>query len=99
MILLGMDVVTTTPMRASVFSVSDMRWILPKFLEQHKLTAYRLARAVDRKRENTIYRLAREETDPASVNFDVLKEILDALRELTGKNVQVTDLIQYIPDD
>lgn len=86
-------------MRATVLPVSVMRWTLPQYLEQHGLTAYKLARIVDRKRENTIYRLAREETDPSSVNFDVLKEILDGLRELTGKNVQITDLISYTPDN
>jgi DNA-binding Xre family transcriptional regulator len=99
MILLGMNIATSTPMRASVFPVSAMRWMLPEFLVRHGLTAYKLARVVDRKRENTIYRLARDETDPSSVNFDVLKEILDGLRELTGKNVQVSDLISYTPDE
>ncbi len=50
-------------------------------------------------RANTIYRLARDETDPSSVIFDVLKEVLDGLRELTGENIQVTDLISYAPDE
>ena len=86
-------------MRATVFPVSAMRWSLPEYLKQNGLNAYKLARIVDRKRENTIYRLAREEIDPSSVNFDVLKEILDGLRELTGKDVQVSDLIRYTPDN
>ncbi len=85
-------------MRASVFPVSVVRWMLPKYLEQKGLTAYRLATVVDRKRENTIYRLAREEVSPSRVDFEVLAEILDGLRELTGENVQVTDLISYTPD-
>ena len=88
-----------SPVRVSSKSNSTLRWMLPEFLERHGLTAYKLSRVVDRKRENIIYRLARDETDPSSVNFDVLKEILDGLRELTGENVQVTDLISYTPDN
>ena len=80
------------------FLVSTIRWMLPEVLENKGMSAYRLAMAMDRRRENTVYRLARPGSQPTSVNFDVLREILDALYELTSERVTLQDLISYVPE-
>jgi hypothetical protein len=77
--------------------VSTIRWVLPDYLAKRGITAYRLARATSRRRENTIYRLARPGSQPASVDFEIIKEILDALRDITGEPVGLDDLISYSP--
>jgi len=79
--------------------VASVRWKLTDFLEQENLTAYKLAMVVDRKRENTIYRLARKGETLKRVDLDVLAEIINSLRELTGKPVTFDDLLEFDPSD
>lgn len=68
-----------------------MRWTLKDYLTQHNLTAYQLAKATGLS-VNTIYPLARGEAQ--RVSLDTLQTVLDALDNLTGKRVDVSDLLE-----
>lgn len=72
---------------------------LERFLEENNLTAYKLAKTVQRGRENTVYRLARRANEVKRIDTDVLADIMRGLTELTGKPVTFNDLLEYIPDE
>ena len=76
--------------------MSVTRWRLAKFLKVRGLSAYSLAKATAR--PTTIYRLAKEDHEPTRVDLPTLTLVLDGLRKLTGENVQITDILEYIPD-
>ncbi|MDQ3397545.1 MAG: helix-turn-helix transcriptional regulator [Deinococcota bacterium] len=76
--------------------MGKVRWKLKQYLEKHNLTAYRLAQTLGtRGRMPTIYRLAREGEEPSRVDLPTLANVIDGLRELTGEDVQVSDLLEY----
>jgi hypothetical protein len=76
-----------------------IRWKLSEYLEKHGLTAYRLATTLDsHTRAPTIYRLAREDIELSRIDFNVLATVIDGLRELTGEQVALTDLLEYQSD-
>jgi transcriptional regulator with XRE-family HTH domain len=68
-----------------------MRWTLKDYLNQHDLTAYQLAKATGLS-VNTIYPLARGEAK--GIQLETLQTVLDALDDLTGKRVDVSDLLE-----
>jgi Cro/C1-type HTH DNA-binding domain len=79
--------------------MSKIRWRLAEYLEAHQLTAYAIAKQTGGTRMNTLYRIARRSEEPSRVDFTVLAAILDGLRKLTGEEVQITDILEYLPDD
>ena len=86
-------------LRASIIGMGAIRWKLNKFLSEHDLTAYRLATTLDsHTRTPTIYRLAKEDLELSRIDFNVLATIIDGLRELTGKKVDITDLLEYVEE-
>ena len=71
-----------------------IRWKLRAFLNEHSLTPYRLAKATHGKLSlNAIYNAVA--VDLTAIKFDSLNILIDALRDLTGKEVGVVDLIEY----
>ncbi len=71
-----------------------IRWKLKAFLNEHRLTPYRLAKATHGKLSlNAVYNAVAD--DLTAVKFDSLNTLIDALRDLTGKEVGVSDLIEY----
>lgn len=85
----------TTP-RASIIGMGTIKWKLAEFLEANKLTAYRLATTLDsHTRAPTIYRIAKKDVELSRIDFTVLATVIDGLRELTGKDVSVSDLLEY----
>jgi hypothetical protein len=73
-------------------------WKLKPFLEQHNISAYALAKQVAPKlASNTVYSLVRE--TPKRVDIESLELILIALKELTGKKVDIPHLLEYKPKD
>ncbi len=68
-----------------------MKWTLKEYLTRHDLTAYQLAKESGLS-VNTIYPLARGEAK--GIQLETLQTVIDALDELTGKRVNVTDLIE-----
>lgn len=47
---------------------------------------------------NAVYGLVAEEP-PKAIYFETLDAVLPALRELTGEDVQVSDLLEYQPSE
>lgn len=74
-----------------------IRWRLKTFLEAHGLTPYRLAKATRGELSlNAVYNAVAD--DFTAIKFSTLDVIVKALRDLTGKQVGVTDLIEYVGD-
>lgn len=67
---------------------------LKEFLEQNSISAYRLAETVEDTKNQNIYRIARG----GKPSLGTLEDIIRALRKLTGKEVQVSDLLEFSPD-
>lgn len=78
--------------------MSRVRWRLADYLESRNLTAYALGKAIGTARMNTIYRIARRDEEQTRVDFTVLASVLDGLRKLTGEDVQIADILEYVPD-
>jgi DNA-binding Xre family transcriptional regulator len=69
-----------------------LRWKVREFLDMHGVTPYRLMAATGLA-QGTVYRLARNEA--TSVNTETLELVLVALRKLTGKKVELQDLLVF----
>lgn len=72
-------------------------WKLPSLLKQEKVTPYRLhQRLADLlgTSRTTVYRWSNELPD--SLDVALLMGVVRVLREETGKNISVGDLIEYI---
>lgn len=76
--------------------MSEVRWQLDAFLKARGLTAYALAKASGIRRLSTVYRIAGKEA-PVRVDLPTLAALLDGLRQLTGEDVQLTDVLEYVP--
>lgn len=65
-------------------------------LERYQTNPYALARAMgDQSKAVTLYRLTSPTKKTSRVDLGTLAEIITALRELTGKPVNVQDLLEY----
>lgn len=92
-------ILNKTVPRDSIIGMGAIRWKLAEFLEANKLTAYRLATTLDsHTRTPTIYRIAKKDVELSRIDFTVLATVIDGLRELTGKDVTVSDLLEYQED-
>lgn len=80
--------------------VATYRWKLPEYLEANEITPYRLGVELGgHKRIPVIYRLAKKDKPPTRVDLDTLGELIKGLRALTGKDVQLSDLLEYNPEN
>lgn len=75
-----------------------VRWRLADFLQEHDLTAYRLAKESGITRVNTLYRLVRKGSEPTRVDLATLALVIHTLRRLVGPQVQLTDILEYVED-
>lgn len=78
--------------------MSVTRWRLAQYLQSRGISAYALAKATGTERPTTIYRLARAGHEPTRIDLPTLTSVLDGLRKLTGENVQIADILEYVPD-
>lgn len=78
--------------------MSETRWKLAEFLEGRGFSAYALAKASGVSQPNTVYRIAKAGREPKRIDLLTLTAILDGLRKLTGEDVQITDVLEYVPD-
>lgn len=85
-------------MRENVLDMPSFRWRLAEFLSERNLSVYAVAKGRGVTRMNSIYRMARRGDEPQRVDLHVLAEVVAELRELTGENVQIGDLLEYVPD-
>lgn len=78
--------------------MDTIRWKLREFLEEHSIHASQVVDKAQGKLSRTgIYRLTDEELK--GVRFESLAVIIPALRELTGEDVQVGDLLEYVGEE
>lgn len=72
------------------------QWRLKQFLSEHDLKPAAVVLATEgRLSRNSVYALAR---GAEAIRFETLNVLLPALREITGEDVAVSDLISYEPD-
>jgi DNA-binding Xre family transcriptional regulator len=69
-----------------------VRWKVREVLNQHDITPYRLVKASGLA-QATVYRLVNDET--SGLSTETLAVLLGTLRELTGENLDVADLLSY----
>ena len=73
-----------------------MKWVLKDYLNRHEVTPYQLAKATGLS-VNTVYPLARGEAQ--RISLDTLQTVLDALDKLTGKRVELGDVLERDADE
>lgn len=74
--------------------MDTVKWRLKDFLDRHGLSTYQLVDKTHGKLSRTgVYRLT--DNDLKGVRFESLAAIIPALRELTGEEVQISDLLEY----
>ncbi len=69
-----------------------VRWKVKQFLEAHRLTPYRLMKESGLA-QGTVYRLVNGDTQ--NLNASTLDATIKALRTLTGKRVDIPDVLEY----
>lgn len=79
--------------------MAAIRWKLAQYLSAHSLTPYSLAKASGIQRMNTIYRISRAGDEPTRIDLPTLAAIISGLRKLTGEDVQITDVLEYLPHE
>lgn len=72
--------------------MDTVRWKLKDYLEQNDLSTYALVRA-SKLAPNTVYSLARGST--RHVRLDTIAGVLGGLRELTGHEVTLGDVLEH----
>jgi len=78
--------------------MATFRWRLADFLNKRDISVYALAKTRGVTKMNSIYRLARKGQEPQRIDLAVLAEVITELRQLTGEEVQLADLLEYVPD-
>ena len=73
---------------------NSVKWKLQEFLEANGLTVNALVERAPGLSRTGVYRLASD--DLKGVRFESLGVIIPALRELTHKNVEIADLLEYV---
>lgn len=71
-----------------------MKWLLRDFLDEHKLTPANLVKAAGTS-PATIYGIARGEHE--RISLEVLDKVLWGLERLTGKTVELSDVLERDP--
>jgi len=79
----------------TITDVASVKWKLANILEAEGINPYKLAVEVKHSRANTVYRLARKGEELKRVDLEVLADVLSGLRKLTGKDIKLTDLLDY----
>ena len=72
-----------------------MNWKIKQLLEQHKITPYRLWKESGLARQ-TVYTLAHDKGD--RVDLGTLGTVLHSLERLTGKRIELTDVLEVVRD-
>lgn len=72
--------------------MDTVSWKLKDYLTAHNLTAYQLVRASSLA-PNTVYGLARGKQ--TQVRLDTIAGVLGGLRQLTGEDVALTDILVH----
>ena len=75
--------------------MDTVKWKLKEFLDEHGVTAYKLSQQSQGRLSQTgVYRLTAP--DIKAVRLESLATLIPALRELTGEDVDISDLLEYV---
>lgn len=75
------------------------RWRFKEFLDENKISTYSVVQETTGKLSRTaVYDLASSDS-PASIRISTFDALLPALEKLTGKQVEITDLLTYDRND
>lgn len=76
-----------------------VRWKLKQYLKDHQLTAYQLWKVSGLSRTG-LYNLVtpRGLNRAAGVEFDTLGKLIGGLEKLTGKRVELSDVLEVVRD-
>lgn len=69
-----------------------VRWTVREFLKRKGISPYKLMKE-SRLAQGTVYRLVNGDT--RSLNADTLDRVMEALRRLTGEDIEISELITY----
>ena len=85
---------------ANISNMATVRWKLSEFLENNKLTPYRLGIELGgHTRIPAIYKLVDKKNPPTRVDFETLGNIIETLSDLTGKSIGFDDVLEFIPTE
>lgn len=73
-----------------------LRWKLREILDTHEITPYRLTKESGLA-FSTVYRIAGGTTD--ALHGKTADAILTALHRITGKNFNLSDLVEWTPEE
>lgn len=73
-----------------------IKWKLKSYLDTHGLSAYKLIQESGLA-SNTIYEMARGESESASLK--TLESVIKALREVTGEEVRLEDVVEIVDEE
>jgi hypothetical protein len=89
------EAVKSNPRANIAEGMAKMNWKLAQFMRDNDVTAYKLGNQLGgHTRISTVYRLI-DEKQPSRIDFQTLADIIDGLRQITGKPVKLTDLLDY----
>ena len=74
--------------------MAQIQWKLEAWLRDHGMTRYELAQAMPgntQSRQTTLYRMRH----PKRIDLGTLAEIIETLRNVTGRDVGVGDLLEF----
>lgn len=73
-----------------------VRWKLKEFLDANEIKPYHLAdRLHGELSQQAVYRLAK---GVSAIKFETLNSLIPALSEMTKRDVQLTDIMEYVHD-
>lgn len=73
-----------------------IKFKLDRLLEENNITRNALAREA-KIRPNVVYEMCNNETK--RIELKTLDKILETLNRMTNKPINVSDIIEYVPDD
>ena len=77
---------------ASILHV-PVRWKVYEILDEYDISVYRLMKESGLA-QGTVYRLVKGDT--STVNAETLDRVMTTLRRLTGRQLQISDLLDYV---
>lgn len=79
-------------------SCMPTRWRLKEFLQDHEITPYALSQQTAGKLSmKSVYNLVAD-TPPTNVRVTTFDALIPALEQLTGRRVEISDLLGYERD-
>ena len=76
-------------------SFMPTRWKLKEFLQEHDISPYALSQQTTGKLSmKSVYNLVAD-TPPTNIRTTTFDALIPALEQLTGKHVDITDLLAY----